>query len=182
LAYFASIGLGFMLVEIPIVQRMTLYLGHPTYALAVVLFSLLIFSGLGSLATHRVAAEDAATALRRRIPVLMLLILFQGYAGPILLNQTQSWPLTLRISTAVLLLAPLGFLMGMPFPLGWKWVSSREAATTPWLWAVNGVLSVVGSVLAALVSIQFGFRITLLIGLVTYGLAWLVSHRRTGDG
>ncbi len=178
LAYFAMLGLGFMLVEIPVVQRMTLYLGHPTYALAVVLFSLLIFSGVGSLTTQQVAPIAAVRVLSQRIPVLMLLILLQAFAGPLLLKGTQTWPLALRIGTTVGMLAPLGFLMGMPFPLGWKWVSQNGAAATPWLWGINGALSVVGSVLAALASIQLGFRATMLLGLVAYGLAWAVTLER----
>jgi hypothetical protein len=178
LAYFAMLGLGFMLIEIPIVQRMALYLGHPTYALAVVLFSLLIFSGLGSLNTHHIKPGKAAFTLRRRLPILLALILLEGYVGPFMLEWTQTWSLALRITTTVILLAPLGFLMGMPFPLGWKWAAQTEAAATPWLWGINGALSVVGSVLAALVSIQFGFRITMLLGLLAYGLAWLVSVQR----
>jgi hypothetical protein len=153
LAYFSLLGLGFMLIEIPVVQRVTLYLGHPTYALAVVLFSLLIFSGLGSLTTHRVLPASAAVTLRRRIPILLGLILIQGFIVPVLLAWTQGWPLFLRISVTVGLLAPLGFLMGMPFPLGWKWVSTQGSAATPWLWASTAPF-VVGSVLAALVSIS----------------------------
>jgi len=178
LVYFGMLGLGFMLVEIPVVQRMGLYLGHPTLALAVVLFSLLISSGLGSLSTQRVSPAAAVTALQRRIPILFVLILFQGYVAPLLLEWSQAWSLTLRIVATVGLLTPLGFFMGMPFPLGWKWASRDATAATPWLWGINGALSVVGSVLAALVSIQFGFRITLLIGLLAYGLAWIVLVQR----
>jgi hypothetical protein len=178
LIYFGMLGLGFMLIEIPVVQRMALYLGHPTYALAVVLFTLLISSGLGSLTTQRVSPSASVTALQRRIPVLLALILFQGFVGPLLLQWTQAWSLTLRIGTTVGLLAPLGFLMGMPFPLGWKWAARDASAATPWLWGINGALSVVGSVLAALVSIQFGFRVTMLLGLLAYGLAWVVVVQR----
>jgi SAM-dependent methyltransferase len=175
LVYFAMLGLGFMLIEIPVVQRMTLYLGHPTYALAVVLFTLLVFCGLGSLTTQWVAPPAAIASLQRRLPILLALILLQACAAPFLLAWTQTWPLALRIATTAVMLAPLGFLMGMPFPLGWKWISQRGAAAAPWLWSVNGALSVVGSVLAALVSIQFGFRITMLLGLLAYGLAWAMS-------
>jgi hypothetical protein len=178
LAYFAMLGLAFMLVEIPIVQRMTLYLGHPTYALAVVLFTLLISSGLGSLTTQQVLPATATATLRRRLPLLLALVLFQGYAGPLLLGWTQAWPLALRVAATVGLLAPLGFLMGMPFPLGWKWVSQDNKAATPWLWGINGALSVVGSVLAVLVSIQFGFRITMSLGCMAYSLAWAVVIQR----
>jgi hypothetical protein len=178
LAYFALLGLGFMLIEIPVVQRMALYLGHPTYALAVVLFSLLICSGLGSLATHHIAPSAAVSTLRRRIPLLLILIILQGYVGPILLEWTQGWPLVLRIVATVGMLAPLGFLMGIPFPLGWKWISQSGVASTPWLWGINGALSVVGSVLAALVSIQFGFRITMVLGLLAYSLAWAMTFQR----
>jgi SAM-dependent methyltransferase len=175
LAYFGMLGLAFMLIEIPVVQRMTLYLGHPTYALAVVLFSLLVFSGLGSRSTDGIVPAGATGALRRRFPLLIAAILLQGYAVPPLLAWSQSWPLLGRMAASVVLLAPLGFLMGMPFPLGWKWVSQQGAAATPWLWSINGALSVVGSVLAALVSIQFGFRITMLLGLIVYAVAWSVT-------
>jgi SAM-dependent methyltransferase len=180
LAYFAALGLAFMLIEIPVVQRMTLYLGHPAYALAVVLFSLLVFSGLGSLSTHPVPREAARATLGRRFPPLLTLTLLQAYVAPLLLGWTQAWPLGLRIATSVILLAPLGFLMGMPFPLGWKWVASAGAAARPWLWGINGALSVVGSVLAALVAIQFGFRVTMLLGMLAYSLAWAVTCWQAG--
>ncbi len=177
LVYFAALGLAFMLVEVPVVQRMSLYLGHPTYALAVVLFSLLLFSGLGSLSTQGVPAAEAGAVLRRRFPLLLGLILLQGLGGSLLLRGTQAWPLGLRIGVTVLLLAPLGFLMGMPFPLGWKGIVREGAGARPWLWGINGALSVVGSVLAALVALQFGFRATMLLGLLAYGVAWGVSWR-----
>lgn len=174
LIYFAMLGLAFMLVEIPVVQRLSLYLGHPTYALAVVLFTLLIFSGLGSLNTQRILPQAAAVALGQRFLFLCLLILFQITAGPLFLQWTQEWSLTWRVAVTVVLLAPLGFMMGMPFPLGWKWVAQAGAAARPWLWGINGALSVVGAVLATLVAIQFGFRTTMLLGWLAYGVAWMV--------
>ena len=171
LAYFGLLGLGFMLVEIPLLQRFILFLGHPAYALTTVLFAILFFSGIGS-------------ALSQRIPTRLALALLIGLIGayaaglPWLFARTLSLPLGARMFVAALVLAPAGFLMGMPFPQGLRRLgelSTRPEMLLPWAWGINGALSVVASVLAALLALSFGFDVVLLCGAVCYAGAWLAA-------
>ncbi len=175
LVYFAALGLGFMLIELPMVQRLNLYLGHPTYALVVVLFSILLFSGLGSLSTGSVAQTAAPAQIRRTLPLLIALMLAYTFVTPTITSATQAWALPARIAVVVALLAPAGLLMGRPFPLGLKWANAETPGLLPWLWAVNGTLSVSGSVLAVLLAIHLGFSAVMLVGAVGYGVALAAS-------
>ncbi len=170
LGYFSLLGVAFMLVEIPIIQKFTVYLGRPVYSLAIVLFALLLFGGLGSLwSGHRWDVEKAAPRLLR--------YLFSAIAGMLLLHtllgfwplpQTMAWSFPLRLLFTVALLAPLAFLMGMPFPLGVRWVGQRQEGALPWLWGMNGVMSVFGSAMGTLVALHWGFRVTLLFAVLAY--------------
>jgi hypothetical protein len=174
LTYFGWIGLGFLMVEIPLIQRFILYLGHPAYALTTVLFSLLLFSGLGSHWSQRIHLKWALAAL---VACLLGLPLFL----PTLFAQTLGLPQSLKLGLTVLALAPLGFLMGIPFAGGLSLLASRDqdASSTPrgrsfaMIWAVNGVASVVSAVLAALLALTFGFGWVLLLGAVCYAGAGL---------
>src|SRR4029077_9996722 len=115
LTYFGCIGVGFMLVEVSQMQRLIVFLGHPTYALSVVLFSLLTFSGLGSLATSRIRTRGQSI---RRLGLLLLTLLVFGSATPAIIMRFSSVQTPIRILCAVLILAPIGFLMGSALPLG----------------------------------------------------------------
>ena len=159
-------------------QRFILFLGHPIYAFATTLFALLLFSGLGSMTR----TTNSRLSLLKMLMLLSVAILLYPLFLPHLFQLLLGQGFALRLLASVISLAPLGFLMGMPFPLGWKWASQNATAATPWLWGINGALSVVGSVLAALVSIQFGFRTTMLLGLLAYGLAWATLVQRDSDG
>lgn len=169
LLYFAFIGLAYLLVEIPLIQRYTLYLGHPAYALAVVLFSLLLFSGLGSSQSQRLSIQVA-------LGILVLLI----WASPVVYQWIDQSTLLLSLSGRVLVafisLSPLGLLMGIPFPAGLEQATRLGAARylIAWAWAVNGAASVISSVLAALLAISFGFSWVLRIGAISYLGALLV--------
>jgi hypothetical protein len=167
-----------MLVEMPIIQRLAIYLGRPVYSLAVVLFSLLLFSGLGSLWSGR-GTQEPARRLRYVFPSLLALVILHAIAGDWLLHATIGWALPARLAITVALMAPLGFLMGVPFPLGMRWAGTRYAGSVPWLWGVNGVMSVLGSALSTTLSIHMGLTITLVISTAVYGLAWLVMIRET---
>lgn len=171
LLYFAALGVGFMLVMVPSIQRLTVYLGSPTYALAVVLFTILLGSGIGSRTTQNVPLAQAPARLRWAIPALMLVILIHLVAIPVVVSVTQSWLFALRIMVVIAFIFPAGFLMGQPFPLGIKWVSGHNEAILPWLWAVNGATSVIGSALATVLGLATGFRIVSLLGMACYGLA-----------
>ncbi|MFN2164939.1 MAG: hypothetical protein ACK2U9_01605, partial [Anaerolineae bacterium] len=166
LAYFGLLGLGFLFVEIPLMQRFILFLGQPVYAFAAVLASLLFFSGLGSLAAPRLTP-------RRTLPFLVAAVLIYPLGLPFLLDGLMGAPLGVRLLATALGLAPLGFLMGTPFPGGLAWLQERAPGLVPWAWAVNGCLSVLASVLAAMVALSAGFSWVLAAGAVAYAGAWL---------
>jgi spermidine synthase len=168
LGYFALLGLGYLCVEIPLLQRFILFLGHPAYAMATVLFALLLFSGLGSLTSRRVPLWLALTLL----PVLV-----GGYALglPALFEATLAAPLGIRLIVAVLALAPPGLLMGMPFPKGLALMERSAPALIAWAWGVNGSVSVVASILAALLALSFGFSAVLAVGAACYVGAWVTA-------
>lgn len=174
LVYFGALGLGFMLVEIPTIQRLTVYLGRPVYSLAVGLFVLLLFSGLGSLWAGRRAERPAGAG-----PFLALvgLVVLNALAVPWVLERTVGWPLAARLGMAVGVLAPLAFLMGIPFPTGVRLAGARRPGVVPWLWGINGVMSVMGSALAIAVAIHLGVRATLLVAAGCYALAAGVFRR-----
>jgi SAM-dependent methyltransferase len=174
--YYAMLGLGFILVEIPMLQKLNIYMGNPTYALAVVLFAILLFSGIGSFLTQSVPASRMLSNLRGSLAVLLVVIIGYMVLLTPLLNATQGFQLELRAVVVVLALAPLGLLMGRPFPLGLRYVDAAGArGLMPWLWAANGTFSVVGSVSATLIAIQFGFTAALMVGLIAYALALLMA-------
>ncbi|MBN1815255.1 MAG: hypothetical protein JXA14_25710 [Anaerolineae bacterium] len=175
LGYFAALGLAFMLVEIPLIQRLGVYLGSPTYSLAAVLFTLLLSSGVGSLTTHAVSTEKGAKGLQWRFVALIGVLALQLLLLPPLLAWTQQAPFVGRVALCVAAIAPAGFLMGQPFPLGIKWLGGRAPGTIPWLWAVNGAASVAGSTLATVVALRTGFTIVGLMGICCYGLALLLA-------
>lgn len=171
LLYVAGLGMGFMMVMVPSIQRLTVYLGSPTYALAVVLCTILLGSGVGSRTTHAVAVGDVRTRLRKVILALALVIAFHLVALPAVVTWTQPWLFGLRVAVVAALIFPAGFLMGQPFPLGLKWIGAHREPILPWLWAINGATSVIGSALAMVLGVMWGFRAVSLLGLVFYGLA-----------
>jgi len=172
LLYFACLGLGYMMVEISLMQRFILFLGHPVYALSVVLFSFLLFSGIGSLLTN-------FTPLRMHLTLILLVVLLSGYA--LLLPRAFGCFINMgragRVIVSVLFLLPLGLLMGMPFPMGIKLVTRKASEVVPWVWGVNGAASVLASVLAIVVAINSGFTSALIIGLLAYFAAAFLIGR-----
>ena len=172
-AYFAMLGCGFMFVEISLMQKLVLYLGHPTYSLSVVLSSLLAFSGLGALCSSRLRSLSirALTAVLASAVGMLLLDCFgldRVLAATLYLDRPQ------RILLTVLILAPTAFALGFPFPLGIRLVRERAPALIPWAWAVNGFLSVAGSLLAVMLAMAAGFSAVLLAGAASYLVALLV--------
>ena len=170
LVYFASIGAGFMMVEISQVQRLTIFLGHPTYGLSIVLFALLVSSGAGSLSTQRVPQGPGLPTVIRLGLLLTALCAF-GVLTPSALGAFRAAPTPERILVAILLLFPVGLFMGMAFPLGMKLASARNDAATPWLWGINGATSVCASVLAVIVAMNAGIAASFWSGVACYGIA-----------
>jgi hypothetical protein len=173
LVYFGLIGLAFMQVEIPLIQRFILFLGHPAYAMTAVLFTLLFFSALGSRLSSRLPLQPA-------IGLLVVLLLAAPWVLPWVFQRTLGLSLLQRFVITVILLGPAGFLMGVPFPGGIRRMLAGNAGSgqIPWIWAVNGAASVVSSVLAALLALSFGFDWVLRIGAVFYAGAWLAARLR----
>lgn len=170
-AYFAALGLGFMLVELGLMQRLVVFLGHPAHALTVVLAALLFFAGLGALAASRWSLATCASP--GRVAVLVAMAVLANLAEvrwllPELMSASFGW----RVAAAVLVLAPTGLILGTAFPAGIRLLAQRAPELVPWAWAVNGFMSVVGSVLCALLALELGFTRVLLLGVAVYLLGF----------
>jgi spermidine synthase len=185
LLYFVAVGLGYILVEIAFIQRFVLFLGHPTYALTVVIFLLMLSSGAGSLASRRwLPRAEMAWA-----PLLLVIAALVGdiFVLPRILPTWVGLAFGFRLAISGVLLVPLGFLMGMPFPSGLRALAARSSFAAAgglknndagnaveWAWAMNAAASVLGSVLAMVIAIQFGLTATLACGIAAYALALLL--------
>jgi hypothetical protein len=181
--YFAGIGLGFLLVEIAQLQRLTVFLGHPTYALTVVLFSLLVFSGIGSMASERLADPSRPRLTLVPLGALLVTVAALGFLTPEVIDRMDGATTPARIATAVAILAPLGLLMGMPFAIGMRAASTRPGAPTAFLWGINGATSVCASVLGVTIAVFYGISAAYWTGLVAYAVAGVsllaIVRRRT---
>lgn len=174
LIYYGCIGLAYLFVEIPIAQRFILVLDDPLTALAVVLFALLLASGIGSLTVQRWPLAPA-----------MLVLVFMIILYPTLIKSLTPlilpWPGWARIMATIGSLAPLGYLMGMPFAGQLSVVEKNDSNLVPWVWAINGSFSVISSVLAVLVALTWNFAVVLWLGAVAYASALLVIRAPSGD-
>ena len=181
LVYFGALGAGFMLIEVSVLQRFVLLLGHPVYSLAVTLFSLLLGTGLGAAWSRRL---DVAS-LRRSGAIGILTIAVMGVAFIFVSSTVVTWAIPFargaRIAIAVSMLVPMGVALGIPMPTGMRILSARAPQMVAWAWGVNGALSVLGATLAIFIAMNWGFHVTLLTASATYvvGLAaWLAATQR----
>ncbi|MDJ0910264.1 MAG: hypothetical protein QNI99_13785 [Woeseiaceae bacterium] len=162
-SYFFLLGLAFLFVEIAFIQKFTLFLSHPLYSIVVVLASFLVFAGLGSAYTERQARPvRIAVAGIVGTAVVYLLVLPPLFASLVGVADV------LRILLSVVLIAPLAFFMGMPFPLGLRRVAEDAPGFVPWAWGINGYASVISAVLATLLAIHFGFAVVIALALLLY--------------
>jgi MFS family permease len=169
--YFVGIGLGFLFIEIAQLQRLSIFLGHPTYALTVVLFSLLVSSGIGSFASERLGRADLPRRARAVLAMLVATVAAVGYLTPVVIEHMDSHTTPVRIATAVVILVPIGFLMGMAFPLGMGAASDRSPAERAFLWGINGAASVCASVFAVAIAVFHGISASYWAGVVAYAIA-----------
>ncbi len=174
--FFGAIGVGFMLVEISQMQRLIVFLGHPVYGFSVVLFSLLLSSGVGSFSTRFGRAGREANAGFVRLALLLAAVALFGWLTPRAIVGFAAAETSTRIAVASALLMPLGFFLGMAFPLGMKLASDRRSGLTPWLWGINGATSVCASVVALAISLAFGITASFWTGFAFYVVA-LVAYR-----
>jgi spermidine synthase len=175
LAYFLALGLAFLFVEIAFIQRFIVFLGHPLYAVAVVLSGFLVFAGLGSAAAPALAGRLQARRPVLRVPpvglaVLAIAALALLYLAllPALFDGMMPWPDAARVAASLVLIAPLAFFMGMPFPLGLSRVAARAPDLVPWAWGVNGCASVISAVLASLLAMHLGFTAVVACAVLLY--------------
>ena len=176
LAYFAAIGLGFMLIEIALMQRLILLLGHPTYGLSVVLFSLLLGGGAGSWLTRHVTVEAASEVARRRLLLLVIALAGIGLVTPFAIAALEPYAAGVRAVSAGVVLFLAGLLMGQAFPLGMRLAAGHEPQTL-WLWGVNGAMSVCASVLAIVIALSWSISAAFWTGVAAYALALVASWR-----
>jgi hypothetical protein len=183
LLYFVAVGLGYILVEIAFIQRFVLFLGHPTYALTVVIFLLMLSSGAGSLMSRRWLPRTEMAWM----PLVLVIVALVAdvFFLPRILPAWVGLSFEYRLVISAILLAPLGFVMGMPFPTGLRALAAAPVLNVPsgatsgdnaveWAWAMNAAASVLGSVLAMVIAIQFGLNVTLACGVAAYLLALLL--------
>jgi hypothetical protein len=178
LPYFLFIGTGYILIEVGLIQKFVLFLGHPTYALTVVIFSLLTASGLGSFASRKLLGGDDGRLIKA-LGCVALLAALLAFLVSGLLSALVWMPLALKVVMTVALLMPLGFVMGMPFPTALRKLEEMHAPSVRWAWSLNAASSVLGSVGALVCAIYLGLIQTLIIGGLFYLAALAVVARST---
>jgi hypothetical protein len=181
LVYFLAIGLGFMMLEISLMQRFVQYLGYPTFALSVVLMSLLMSLGAGSYLSKRWVGAERRVLPMTVVIVACIVVLYKT-GLPLILDRTIGMSLAFRISLTIALLAPLGTALGIFFPLGIRRAAEIHPDLVPWAWGVNGCGSVVASVVSIILAMQFGFAAVWLSSLAIYAVgvgAFLTLAART---
>ncbi|NQU39092.1 MAG: hypothetical protein HQ523_03985 [Lentisphaerae bacterium] len=167
--YFACLGLGFMFVEICLIQRLVLFLGAPVYSIAAVICSLLVSSGLGSLFSGRIAPKF--TNIRNLLLAVAGSVLILNFLIDPVTQMFLGSALPLRVIIALLLTGGAGFLMGMPMPSGIRYLKSLDSPLIPWAWAVNGYFTVIATALSVIIAMTFGFTTVFLVATVIYAIA-----------
>jgi hypothetical protein len=171
--YFLCLGAGYILIQVALIQKFVLLLGHPTYALTVIVFSMLVASGLGSFFSRRwIEGNDAR--LMRVLAAISVCIALLAFGSPALAWYAAGWPLIAKMAITALVIAPAAFLMGMPFPSGLRRLELQHAPSVRWAWSLNAAASVLGSAASIVLAIYVGLRVTLLIGATLYLIALAV--------
>jgi spermidine synthase len=168
LAYFGALGAGFMLIEVSVLQRFVLLLGHPVYSLTVTLFSLLLGTGLGAAWSRRLDDRTLRrSAVRGLLTIAAIAILVVALLTP-LVTWAIPFSRAVRMGIAVVTLVPIGFALGLPMPTGLRMLARQSPELVAWAWGMNGALSVLGATLAIFIAMNWGFAVTLLAAALTY--------------
>ena len=162
------------MVEIALLQRFLLFLGQPIYTYAVILAGLLIFTGAGSWMAGRSTRPDSLT---RPLVSALLAVVVIALVTPLVFQVFLGYSLGIRVAISLMLVAPLGFALGMPLPLGLRQVNTQSTSLGAWAWGINAFFTVVGTVLALMLGMMFGFRVVLLLAALCYLAAFLVAAR-----
>src|SRR5918997_4235082 len=172
--YFAALGLGFILIELALLQKLILLMGNPTMTFALLLFTLLISSGAGSLLSSRIAKNNMKNLIFVIGGIAALGILYVLFLPPIIYS-TIAESIEVKAEVSIAILAPIGFLMGMPLPTGMRLLKVHRPDYIPWMWAVNGAFSVLGAVLAIALGILYGSSLAMVLGILIYLIALGIS-------
>ena len=176
LLYFSCLGAGFIILELTLIQIFIKLIGYPVYTYSTVVFSLLAAAGCGSF----IAGKSGPARGRRWIlPFVAIIVLYTvfGLSFPFLFDLFLSSGVAVRILVSIVLLAPLGFFLGVPFPMGIALIGKRQRAAVPWAWGMNGMFTVIGGLASVLLSLFYGFRFTLFAALLLYALAFWAFSR-----
>jgi hypothetical protein len=177
---FSMLGVGFMLVEISLIQRFVLFLGQPVLSMTALLFSLLVGAGMGSMCSSRLTSDKLIKGLTNASLFIVAILLVYTFLLPLIFEQLLGLGLVIRLLATVVILLPLGFAMGFPFPLGIRLLREMGIENyIPWMWGINGICSVLGSVMTIMIAISLGFTEALLIGASCYLLVFLVFRKRS---
>ena len=175
LLYFSLIAVGYFFIEMPMIQKMILFLGHPAYSLSVIISGLLVFSGIGSLCSTRLFPET------KRIFFATCLIIFLTGLYILFMDTVFSFfitlPIGLKIVLTLIMIAPLGFFMGIPFPCAMNFLKQADHFSLAWAWGINGFFSVISILIATLLAIIYGFKAVMIVAMLCYGLAGLLSYK-----
>jgi hypothetical protein len=172
--YFALIGMGFMLIEIGLMQRMSIFLGHPVYSLSVLLSTLILSTGIGSFLSEKLPLRSHGRLIIWGAATGAYAVAMAVFMGPLFIALNDA-DLAARIALCVWWIAPLGALLGFGFPTGMRLVSSIDPKPTPWFWGINGAAGVLASILAVTLSLALGISATLVLGSLCYFLLIPVS-------
>ncbi|MBD3305730.1 hypothetical protein GF339_05065 [candidate division KSB3 bacterium] len=172
MVYFFSLGLAFILIEIVLIQKFTLFMGNPTYSVTVVLFSILTAAGFGSFLSGKFR-NNLKGALFTVVLGIVFLSWLELTFSPIVFKAFLGYSMPVRVFISILLITPLGLLMGMPFPLGITLTNQVSNRLIPWVWGINGYATVIGSVLCVILALSFGFKVVMLIACGIYLIGML---------
>jgi hypothetical protein len=172
LIYFTGLGFGFIAIEIALMQKLVLFLGHPLYSITVTLFSMLIFTGIGSLLSERWFHTPTPLAWLVPVSLAALLGLFILFS-PKMVEAWIGWPKLARILVTTGILTPISLLLGVPFAYGIRLLNRLNPTIIPWAWAINACAMVVGSIVAVIFSMNFGFNFVLIVAILTYFVTFL---------
>jgi hypothetical protein len=172
--YFAALGLGFILIELALLQKLILLMGNPTMTFALLLFTILISSGAGSLVSSRIVKNNMKNLIFIIGGIAGLGILYVFFLQSIIYS-TIAEPIEVKAAASIAILAPIGFLMGMPLPTGMRLLKVHRPDYIPWMWAINGAFSVLGAVLAIALGIMYGSSQSMILGILIYLIALGIS-------
>jgi predicted membrane-bound spermidine synthase len=175
--YFALLGITYMFIEITFIQKLILFLGHPSYSMSAVIFSFLLSSGFGSYFSRKILPVFDRTNMKKFLIILIILgglSIFQFYLSDIIFKLFSGSNLPIKFIISFLFIFPLGFLMGIPFPSGIRILSSREESLIPWAWAVNSFSSVINSVNAQFIALLLGYSSVIVFAGIGYIIAGFI--------